>query len=161
MQPFGDYDPGRVFHYGFVVASMERALPAWERAGARLVVPPALDPIQNVTCAFLIYQGAVPVELVAPLPQGPNPIETRLKKGGGLDHVCLFADDLEKELAELVDQGGIVVVEPCYGAVFDRNLAFVLTRMGLTVELMSRARVGRLPADPLGMFPVGNAPPLT
>lgn len=146
------FDPGRVFHWGYVVPNMERAMSAWQKAGAVVAVPPAADPIQNVACALLVYKGAVPVELVAPLPEGQNPLESRLRKGGGLDHVCLFTDDLDADLETLLKEGAMTVVEPCYGAVFDRRLAFVVTRMGLTVELMTRAAVGRAASDPLARF---------
>lgn len=145
-------DHARVFHWGYVVPNMERALKMWQRDGATLIVPPAIDPIQNVSCAFLLYGNALPIELVAPLADGPNPVESRLKKGGGLDHVCLFSDDLEKEVETMQADGAHVLVEPCYGAVFDRRLAFLATRAGLTVELMTRVPVGRASEDPLAKY---------
>jgi methylmalonyl-CoA/ethylmalonyl-CoA epimerase len=147
-----DFDAHRVFHWGYVVPEMGKAISAWEKAGAALVVPPAADPIQNVACALLMWEKAVPIELVAPLSDGPTPLASRLKKGGGLDHVCLFADDVDAEVAALRVKGAMTVVEPCYGAVFDRRLAFLVTPMGLTVELMTRAPVGRLATDPLAAF---------
>ena len=138
-----------IFHWGYVVANMDRALKTWIAQGSELIVPPAADPVQRVTCCFLIYKGTVPIELVAPLDGGPSPVETRLKKGGGLDHVCLFTDNLEAEVATLRANGGQVVVEPCYGSVFDRRLAFVSTRMGLLVEIMNELPEGQLSIDPL------------
>ena len=149
---FGAFDPSRVFHWGYVVPNMERAVKTWVAQGAELVVPPAVDPIQNVSCCLLVFMNAVAIELVAPQPQGPNPVETRLKKGGGLDHVCLFTDDIASDLKTLEEQGGVVVVPPCYGAVFDRRLAFVTTRGGLVVELMTSKPEGKLAADPLAAF---------
>lgn len=145
-------DPTRIFHWGYVVPNMGRAITAWQRQGAELLVPAAVDPIQNVTCAFLLYKNSVPIELVAPLPEGPNPVAGRLSKGGGLDHVCLFTADLAGDVAQLEDEGGMTVVQPCYGAVFDRELAFVATRAGLVVELMTRKTIGRLPHDPLESY---------
>lgn len=145
-------DFARVFHWGYVVANMDRAVRTWLAQGAEMIVPPAVDPIQNVSCCLLLYRGAAPIELVAPLPEGPNPVEQRLKKGGGLDHVCFFTNDLDADLASLVEAGGMVVVPRCYGAVFDRELAFVVTRAGLVVELMTRAAVGRHASDPLGAY---------
>lgn len=132
---------------------MERGIRTWCAQGAQLLLPPTVDPIQNVSCALLIYRGAVPIELVAPLPDGPNPVAGRLSKGGGLDHVCLFTENLDSDLNSLVIEGGIVAVEPCYGAVFNRQLAFVLTRSGLIVELMTRKIVhGHGDHDPLEGF---------
>ncbi|KRA44981.1 hypothetical protein ASD80_06720 [Devosia sp. Root635] len=142
------FDPKRLFHIGYVVANMDRALKIWTAMGAELLVPPAPDPIQKVSCALLTLSGAVHIELIAPL-EDDSPVRTRLAKGGGLDHVCLFSDDLAADLSALEDRGGLIVVQPCYGAVFDRQLAFVMTRGGLVVELMSRPPVGRLQPDPL------------
>jgi methylmalonyl-CoA/ethylmalonyl-CoA epimerase len=143
------FNPSQVFHWGYVVPDMERALKHWQKMGAQLVVPPSLDPIQNVLCALLVYRDAAPIELVAPAPSGPNPLGSRLEKGGGLDHVCFFSEDVAHETTMLRSQGGVVVVEPSYGAVFDRQLSFVVTRPGLVVELMARQPAGRLSVDPL------------
>jgi methylmalonyl-CoA/ethylmalonyl-CoA epimerase len=141
-----------IFHWGYVVRNMERAMKVWTAQGAKVIIEPALDPIQNVICSLLVYKDAIPIELVAPMPSGPNPIASRLTKGGGLDHVCLFSDSIERDVAEMEQQGELVVVPVCYGAVFDRQLAFVQTRTGLVVELMSRASVGKVPIDPLGEY---------
>jgi methylmalonyl-CoA/ethylmalonyl-CoA epimerase len=147
-----DFRPQDVFHYGYVVANMDRALRSWTAMGAAVVVPPAIDPIQNVSCCFLTYLDAVPIELIAPMPTGPNPIASRLSKGGGLDHVCLFVDDLEGRVQALVDEGATLVVPPCFGAVFNRRLAFLVTRAGLVVELMTRQVADRQQPDPLAEF---------
>jgi len=147
MDPF--FDAHRLCHIGYAVPRMDRALKTWMSLGAKLVIPPTLDPIQNVECCLLVYEGAVPVELVSPLPDGPNPLESRLAKGGGLDHVCIFADDVETEVERIRALGGFVVVKPCYGVVWDRTLAFVQTTAGLLVEVMSTSPVGRLANDPL------------
>jgi methylmalonyl-CoA/ethylmalonyl-CoA epimerase len=138
-----------IAHIGYVAPQMERALATWQRAGAEIIVPPALDPIQNVMCALLVVAGIVPVELVAPMPSGPNPVATRLSKGGGIDHVCIYVDDVAAAFADQLAQKSMGVVEPHYGAVFDRDIAFVVTRGGLVLELMQRRAQGRLPADPL------------
>lgn len=92
------FDPRRIFHWGYVVSDMDRALETWREQGSRMLVPPTVDPIQNVRCCLLIYRSSVPIELVAPMPEGPSPLSSRLRRGGGLDHVCLFTDDLEAEL---------------------------------------------------------------
>jgi methylmalonyl-CoA/ethylmalonyl-CoA epimerase len=144
----GDFDPTQLFHLGYVVPSMERAVAVWERMGATLVVAAAPDPIQRVTCALLSFQHAVLIELVSPL-SDDSPVRGRLAKGGGLDHICLFADDVPSDVLAAEARGAMVVVQPCYGAVFDRELAFVLTRGGLVVEFMSRGPVGKANRDPL------------
>ena len=157
MEPAGlDFDPGKVFHWGYVVPDIDRALKAWTAMGAIVVVPPTQDPIQKVFCSLLIFKGAVPIELVAPVSKTDNPVKVRLAKGGGLDHVCLFTDDLQADLRSFVDDGACVAVQPTYGEVFDRELAFLVTRVGLVVELMNRRALGRRVEDPLIGFPSRN-----
>jgi len=141
--------PEELAHVGVVVPKMEKAMTQWQRAGAALVIPPHFDPIQNVTCALLILAGSVPIELVAPAPEGPNPVANRLAKGGGIDHVCVYTDDVAASVAAQVAAGAVCVVEPVYGAVFDRTIAFVVTRPGFVVEFMQKQAVGRAEKDPL------------
>jgi methylmalonyl-CoA/ethylmalonyl-CoA epimerase len=150
----GDIGPiarDKVFHWGYVVPNMDRALKTWARLGSKVIVPPTLDSIQRVYCALVLFESSVVIELVAPVDEN-SPVKRRLARGGGLDHVCLFADDLSAELALFSEKGGAIVVPPCYGEVFDRELAFVMTGMGLLVELMTRKAVGRIPTDPIGEF---------
>ena len=145
-------DTHSMFHLGYVVRDMAIAVRKWQGIGAQIIVPPTVDPIQNVICALLSYKSAVPIELVSPADGGANPLASRLAKGGGLDHICLFSDDVEADLFTAVAEGGVVAVPPSYGAVFDRTIAFVVTRPGLVVEYMSRQALGRIPEDPLGRW---------
>lgn len=143
----------RLFHIGYVVRDMTAALQKWQRMGAQILVPPAVDPIQNVVCSLLSYKSSsIPIELVSPADDGRNPLESRLAKGGGLDHLCFFSDDLDVDLSNAISEGGVIAVEACYGAVFDRNIAFVVTRAGLVVEFMTRQPVGRVATDPLSTW---------
>jgi methylmalonyl-CoA/ethylmalonyl-CoA epimerase len=108
-----------------------------------VLIPPTADPIQRVSCCLLRTDDAIDVELVAPLASGESPVESRLKRGGGLDHVCYFVDTLAEELEAEVAKGALVVCEPTYAVTFDRDIAFVQRRSGLVVELMTREPVPR------------------
>jgi len=125
-------------HLGFVVPDMQRALKRFEAEGAVVLIPPTDDPIQRVSCCLIRSDGAVDMELVAPLVPGDSPIESRLKRGGGLDHVCYFVDDMSEALASELATGAIVVCEPTHAVTFNRQIAFVQRRSGLVVEFMAR-----------------------
>lgn len=140
----------RLAHVGFVVRDMEKELNRWTSAGARLFIAPEVDPVQKVSCALIGFPSTLPIELVAPaVPGEPSPVDGRLKRGGGLDHICYFVDDVSAAIADFETRGGMVVVPPVYGVVFDRTIAFLQMRAGLVVELMSLERAGRKPVDPL------------
>ena len=125
-------------HIGYVVTDMDRAVRRFEAEGSVVVIPPTDDPIQRVSCCLVRADGAMDIELVAPLVKGDSPVEARIKRGGGLDHVCYFVVDLDAALASEIESGALVVSEPTYAVTFDRDIAFVHRRSGLVVELMTR-----------------------
>lgn len=125
-------------HLGYVVPDMDRALKRFQAEGARVLIPPTADPIQRVSCCLLRCDGAVDIELVAPLVPGDSPVEARLKRGGGLDHVCYLVDDIAETLRAESAAGSITVCEPTHAVTFDRQIAFVQRRSGLVVEFMAR-----------------------
>ena len=137
-------------HIGFVTKSMSRSLKAWQASDAQIIIPPTRDPKQNVDCALVAWKSGPPIEIVAPGDaEKPCPIEARLRRGGGLDHLCYFSDDLIADIALHKKGGAILNTTPVYGCVFDRNIAFLTHRTGLVIELMSRHACGRMPNDPL------------
>ena len=92
-------------HLGYVVASVEKAMKRWTAQGYEVWIEPTSDPVQGVVVA-LLSDGTVPVELVSPIDgDTPSPVEARLRRGGGLDHLCFYVDDvagaLEHEVEEL------------------------------------------------------------
>lgn len=151
----------RLAHVGFVVRDIDKELKRWVGAGARLFIAPEIDPLQKVWCALIGFPETLPIELVAPVAGETSPIEARLKRGGGLDHICYFVDDVGAALADFEERGGVVVVSPIYGSVFDRMIAFLQMRTGLIVELMSASPIGRKPADPLQSYYETCASPIT
>ena len=70
-------------------------------------------------------------------PGGGSPITARLQRGGGLDHLCFWVDDLDASLAREADRDAVLLVPPTYAVTFDSTVAFVQRRTGLVVELMS------------------------
>jgi methylmalonyl-CoA/ethylmalonyl-CoA epimerase len=131
-----------VAHLGYVVPDMDAAVRRWTEGGAEVVIAPTDDPIQKVTCCLLRTDGAVDIELVAPMTRGDSPVENRLKRGGGLDHICYFVDSLDEALEREKETGSIVVCEPVYAVTFNRDIAFVHRRTGLVVEYMTTHETG-------------------
>ena len=125
-------------HLGYVVPDLDGALRRFVREGAVVSVPPTPDPIQKVVVCLLRIDEAVDVELVAPINENDCPIRSRLARGGGLDHLCYFVDDLAEAIAAEQACGALIVCQPCYAVAFRRRVAFVHRRSGLVVELMTR-----------------------
>jgi len=130
----------RLHHVGYVVPNMAGGVRRFEDAGAELVVGPTDDPLLGVTCALLRLPEGVDVELVDPLEGVDSPIAARLKRGGGLDHLCFWVEDLDASLAQELENDAMLLVEPTYAVTFDSTVAFVQRRGGLVVELMGEKR---------------------
>jgi methylmalonyl-CoA/ethylmalonyl-CoA epimerase len=99
------------------------------------------DPNQKVKVTFL-STGAKQTQIELVEPNGPDaPVQKFLQeKGGGLHHVCYETDDLERELAALRAQGGVIAKRPKPAVAFDgRRIAWVMTAERLLVELLESA----------------------
>jgi len=146
-------------HIGFVVRDMEQALKKWSQI-ATLIIPPTIDPVQEVVCSLFVMRGAAPIELIAPQPgDEDSKLKSRLARGGGLDHLCFYVDDVSLAFQQRVNARAVGICEPVYGCVFDREIAFVQERNGLTVEFMSRQAKGRMEIDPLADLNINSRQP--
>lgn len=136
----GTASGARLHHIGFVVPSMAGGIRRFAEAGGELVVGPTDDPLLRVACALIRLPEGADVELVAPLPGVESPISGRLKRGGGLDHLCFWVEDLDASLAGELEKDSILLVPPTYAVTFDSTVAFVRRHGGLVVELMAVKR---------------------
>ncbi|MFQ5495417.1 MAG: VOC family protein [Phycisphaerae bacterium] len=95
------------------------------------------DPRQGVRVKFMTL-GDLRIELVEPA-GSPSPLDSILKRGIGLYHVCHEVADLDKELDRLKTAGARIIAPPKPAAAFDgRQIAFVMCE-GLMVELLEAA----------------------
>lgn len=132
--------PPGLAHIGYVVRNVDKAMKRWVGQGYEVWIEPTEDPIQSVVVA-LLSDGTTPIELVGPIEGADeSPVESRLARGGGLDHLCFYVDDVAVALAAEVEHGSMVVCEPVYAVAFERTIGFVQRRTGLVVEFMSCER---------------------
>jgi methylmalonyl-CoA/ethylmalonyl-CoA epimerase len=128
-------------HVGVAVQDLAEAIPAMKALFDYGVTSgPFDDPIQKVSVCFLSRgPGDTVVELVAPF--GPNsPIDRTLKKGGGTYHVCYSVRDINAAIGHLIQQGSMLLSGPVPAVAFDmRHIAWLMTEVGMLVELMQEA----------------------
>lgn len=128
----------RLHHVGYVVASIEQAMPGFVRSlAARWDERIIHDPLQKVKVAFLTTRVEDPqIELVEPAGED-SPVLRFLEQGGGLHHVCYEVEDLEKELADFRSRGAVIAKRPKPAVAFGgRRIAWVITAEKLLVELL-------------------------
>jgi methylmalonyl-CoA/ethylmalonyl-CoA epimerase len=135
--------PLRLHHVGFVVASIEQAMPGFVRSLAATWDGRVIhDPLQKVKVAFLTTRAGDPqIELVEPAGDD-SPVLRFLEQGGGLHHVCYEVADLEEQLAEFRSRGAVIAKRPKPAVAFGgRRIAWVITAEKLLVELLEEGKV--------------------
>lgn len=125
-------------HIGYVVENVDSSLKRFLKEGAEIIIPPITDKIQKVKICLLCLSKDVNIELVAPIDLNNSPIMTRLTKGGGLDHLCFFTNDIDKSLDLEERNGSIIVCPPVWSVAFNQKIAFVHRRSGLIVEFLEK-----------------------
>lgn len=128
----------RMHHVGFVVESIEAAMPGFLRSMNGTWDEKIFhDPIQSVKVAFLSTPGTdVQIELVEPAGER-NPVSAFLAKGGGIHHVCYEVEDCDAALADMKQRKALIVKRPQPAVAFDgRRIAWILTPEKLLVEFV-------------------------
>lgn len=87
---------------------------------------PSLIGSQKVNVCFLKV-GEIYLEFIEPTAED-SPVSNFVKSGGGYHHICFEVQDIHKEIKNIIDKGGRLVVEPVKGFE-DRMIAFVFLNM--------------------------------
>jgi len=128
-------------HIGFVVASIAESAERFVRSlnaswDGRVIH----DPVQTVRVTFLEQNTPSEplLELVEPAGETSR-VNSFLKRGGGLHHLCYEVDSLAVQLAESRSSGGLIVQKPVPAVAFaGRRIAWVYTSDKLLVEYLER-----------------------
>jgi methylmalonyl-CoA/ethylmalonyl-CoA epimerase len=126
----------KVAHIGFVTRDIDNSVAFWVNSGYFVKISKTFDPIQNVFCLLLGKDGEVDIELVAPGVAGKNPLSSRLRRGGGIDHICFQTSDIEYSLEIERSNQSVIVCEPVFAETFKQRVAFVVRRGGMLVEFI-------------------------
>jgi len=124
-------------HICFAVKNLEEAIDYWERVfGYRQMTEIIVNSLQKVKVTFLNKDGSLLIKLIEPLESNQSLVNF-VSRGGGFHHLCFKCDDLEKQIEDLTGKGLLTLVSPQPGEAFNNhNIAFLLARYGLNIELI-------------------------
>ena len=129
----------RLHHVGFIVASIDSALPGFlSSLDAVATTGKIHDPLQKVNVLFLkpVAGEYGQIELVEPAGDD-SPVRRFLEQGGGMNHLCYEVSDIEATLQAMKERKCIVVSKPKPAVAFQgRRVAWAMTRERLLVELL-------------------------
>lgn len=114
-------------HVGIVVPNIQKSLgDIVNFLQFDAITTPSLIGSQKVNVCFL-RAGEAYVELIEPAEED-SPVTSFAKEGGGFHHICFEVKDIHKEIEEIVNKGGRLIVKPVEG--FEgRLIAFVWMNM--------------------------------
>lgn len=123
-------------HIGYVVPNTNNQFEMWTNFGFKVEIEWKFDPIQNVFCSLLSAPYQPNVELVAPNSEGKNPLSSRLRRGGGMDHLCYSTSDLELSVRNELSNNSRLILSRTFACTFNKDISFVMRKSGLIVEYM-------------------------
>lgn len=133
-------------HVGYAVKAIEPVSQMYVgRYGYEVRTPVIHDPFQTALVQFLAFPGdRVYLELVSP--DGPESrLTNAVRKGGGLNHLCYTAENLEKAIGCLTQSGMLLIMPPQPAVAFaGRRVCWFLGEDPVPIELVERNEVGDL-----------------
>jgi len=132
----------KLHHIGIAVKNIQNSLGELTQfLSFESTTIPALVTSQKVNVCFLKTNNVF-IELIEPTDEN-SPISAFTANGGGFHHLCFEVDDIQKEIENMVKNGGHIIVEPVKGF-DDRLIAFLLLNMKNTncnlIELVETKR---------------------
>ena len=124
-------------HICIAVKEIEEGIAYWERVfGYKQMTGIVVNSLQKVKVAFLKKENSLTIKIIEPLTENVSLVNF-VSRGGGFHHICFRCDNINDGLKELKEKGLITLVPPQPGEAFNNhNIAFLLARYGLNIELI-------------------------
>ncbi|HBZ19823.1 MAG TPA: hypothetical protein DEO60_01730 [Bacteroidales bacterium] len=124
-------------HICIAVKEIEEGIGYWERVfGYKQMTGIVVNSLQKVKVAFLKKEDSLTIKIIEPLIENVSLVNF-VSRGGGFHHICFKCDNINEGLKELKEKGLITLVPPQPGEAFNNhNIAFLLARYGLNIELI-------------------------
>jgi len=124
-------------HICFAVKNIEEGIEYWEKVfDYKQMTGIVINSLQKVRVTFLKKKDSLLIKLIEPLDDNLSLINF-VNRGGGFHHTCFKCDNIDEQVVELKKKGLITLVPPQPGEAFNnRNIAFLLGRYGMNIELI-------------------------
>ena len=124
-------------HICFAVKNIQEGIAYWDHVfGYKQMTKIVENSLQKVKVTFLNKEGSITVKLIEPV-EGNQSLLNFVNRGGGFHHLCFKCINLDEKVEELTDKGLLKLVPPQPGEAFNnRNIAFLLARYGLNIEVI-------------------------
>lgn len=127
----------KIDHICFAVRDLNEGIAYWSDIfGYKQMTEIVENTRQKVKVTFMRKNDSITVKLIEPLNDNQSLLNF-VHNGGGFHHICFKCSDLEKKIDELKGKGLKLLVPPQPGEAFNNNnIAFLLARFGISIELI-------------------------
>jgi methylmalonyl-CoA/ethylmalonyl-CoA epimerase len=127
----------KIDHICFAVKNLQDGIAYWDQVfGYKQMTKIVENSLQKVKVTFLSKADSITVKLIEPLASNISLINF-VNRGGGFHHLCFKCSDINQKMDELTGKGLLTLVPPQQGEAFNNhNIAFLLARYGLNIELI-------------------------
>ena len=127
----------KIDHICFAVKNINEGIDYWGLVfGYYQITEIITNSLQKVKVTFLSKKDSITIKLIEPLEDNQSLINF-VNRGGGFHHICFKCSNIDEKIDELTGKGLITLVPPQPGEAFNNNnIAFLLARYGLNIELI-------------------------
>jgi methylmalonyl-CoA/ethylmalonyl-CoA epimerase len=127
----------KIDHICFAVKNLPDGIAYWDQVfGYKQMTKIVENTLQRVKVTFLKKEDSITIKLIEPV-EGNLSLLNFVNRGGGFHHLCFKCENVDEGIAELKGKGLLTLVSPQKGEAFNNhNIAFLLARYGLNIELI-------------------------
>ena len=124
-------------HICYAVKNLSDGVSFWEKMfGYKQMTRIIENSRQQVKVVFLNKKDSIIIKLIEPVETNQSLLNF-VNKGGGYHHICFKCSNMDETMDELKEKGMVPLVRPQPGEAFNNhNIAFLLSRTGLNIELI-------------------------
>jgi methylmalonyl-CoA/ethylmalonyl-CoA epimerase len=124
-------------HICFAVKNLQDGIAYWDHVfGYKQMTKIVENSLQKVKVTFLSKDDSLTIKLIEPLESNQSLVNF-VNRGGGFHHLCFKCLNIDEKIEELTGKGLLKLVPPQPGEAFNNhNIAFLLARYGLNIELI-------------------------
>ena len=129
----------KVHHIGYLVKNIENAVKEFKNIGYKVYSDTSYDIHRDIDICFMEKDGYL-VELISPKSEKSVVYNLLKKIGNSPYHICYISDNIEQDIAILIDRNYIVMGDlcpaPCIGN--NANVIFLYNQNIGIIELLSQ-----------------------
>ena len=130
----------KLAHIGFLYKSIDEGLTIWKNENVKILKNKTKDKKLKVNCCLLKVNSLI-IEIISPFKSNKillKKIENNKKnKPFGFDHLCFYSKDINKDIKIWEKKhNSKTVIKKTYSKMFKKNIAFLVLKTGLLIELL-------------------------